>query len=87
MSYTILLYSLNWFIHYISQTVCNNGDIRLVGGTTTNEGRVEVCKNQLWGTICDDFWSSVDARVACGQLGFSRLSRFNYHALLYLDYW
>ena len=53
---------------------CNNGDLRLVGGQTTMEGRVEICWNETWGTVCDGFWSSNDARVACKQLGFSKLS-------------
>lgn len=54
--------------------VCNNGDIRLAGGTTQYEGRVEVCINQIWGTVCDDFWGAPDARVACRQLGYSESS-------------
>ena len=49
---------------------CRNGNIRLVGGTTPYEGRVEVCWNRRWGTVCDDFWSSFDAIVACRQLAF-----------------
>ena len=52
--------------------VCRNGDIRVIGGTTALEGRVEVCDSQAWGTVCDDFWSSVDAGVACVQLGYQR---------------
>lgn len=56
------------FIHFI---VCVSGDIRLVNGNTSYEGRVEVCKDQAWGTVCDDFWSDEDANVACRQAGFS----------------
>ena len=51
--------------------LCENGDIRLVNGTTAFEGRVEICWNETWGTICDGFWSNFDAQVACRQLGYS----------------
>ena len=59
------------FLNCIAAVVCSNGDLRLMGGTTRYEGRVEFCYNETWGTICDGFWSTNDANVACRQLGFA----------------
>ncbi len=50
---------------------CTEGDVRLLEGATRLEGRVEICKNNLWSTVCDNGWISVDARVVCRQLGYS----------------
>ena len=49
--------------------LCINGHIRLAGGKEANEGRVEICSNGLWGTVWDGGWDSLDAIVACRQLG------------------
>lgn len=40
-----------------------------------NQGRIEVCVNNLWGKVCDDGWSAIDAQVACAQLGFTKTSK------------
>ena len=50
--------------------ICSYGDVRLVGGSDKYEGRVEVCINDQWGTVCSDQWSSNDGVVVCNQLGF-----------------
>ena len=54
---------------------CTHGAVRLVGGNAENEGRVELCYRQVWGTVCDDFWHGVDANVVCGQLGFQKIGK------------
>ncbi len=50
---------------------CNEGEIRLVGGSTSIEGRVEICLSGQWGTVCDQSWDNSDATVVCRQLEVS----------------
>ena len=64
---------------------CKNGDVRLIGGKTQYEGRVEICVNKVWGTICSQsyhvdiwkwwsyYWTYNDSNVVCRQLGHMEL--------------
>ena len=45
------------------------GSVRLVNGSTTSEGNVEILYNDTWGSVCDEGWDFNDARVVCRSQG------------------
>lgn len=48
---------------------CSRGMVRLVNGSNELEGRLEICINNAWGTVCQQGFSSDDARIVCINLG------------------
>ena len=50
----------------------SNGNVRLIGGTTVQQGRVEIWYSNQWNTVCDDSWDITAATVVCQQLGYLR---------------
>ncbi len=54
-------------------------------GVISQEGRVEVCVNGVWGGVCDEGWDKTDAHVVCGQLGHPELGQ--YWCGCYINLW
>ncbi len=71
----IFIIIILYFIHSLCIVPgdCTEGSVRLVDGIIEQEGRVEVCVNGVWGSICDDGWDKTDAHIVCKQMGFSSL--------------
>ncbi|XP_037784420.1 lysyl oxidase homolog 3A-like isoform X1 [Penaeus monodon] len=56
----------------LSHAIEGKTKLRLLGGRSDQEGRVEVMlpgSNGTWGLICGDGWSLLEGMVACRQLG------------------
>ena len=45
--------------------------LRVADGNSDKEGRLEIYHDGIWGTVCDDQFTTEDAIVACRQLGYS----------------
>ena len=42
-----------------------------MGGATSAQGTVGACFQNKWGHVCDTYWTAADAKVVCGQLGYT----------------
>ena len=59
------------FLHSVSIVSVAECDVRLVGGETPDDGWVEMCLEEKWGSLCVSNWDIREARVICRQLGYN----------------
>lgn len=64
-----------------STTYCEDGSVRLVNGSSAEAGRLEVCSNNIWGSVCGEGFSTTDAYVICRQIGLGQSGIFTSLAL------
>ena len=67
LNYSFYVYSL---VNFILEGNCTTGAVRL-NGSTPLEGRVEICINNAWGTVCNNHFSPSDTPVICRNLGYN----------------
>jgi len=48
---------------------CLDGSVRLSSGNNSQEGRLEVCINHAFGTVCRTAFSTDEADIVCRSLG------------------
>ena len=76
--YTVatLITDIKIIYYHVVSSSCTEGDVRLAGGETVMEGRVEVCHNQTWWAVStsywdwNSYWDFRDATVVCKHLHF-----------------
>ena len=68
---------------FVQPVNCTTGEVRLFGGSNPNEGRLEVCINQVWGTVCSKYWHTADTKTACRELGYQELGKLKIYCCQY----
>ena len=67
--------SLSNLLGFEVEQICEDGDVKLVGGINGTQGVVEVCYNNAWGTVCNSRFGTNEALVICNQLGFRTIGK------------
>ena len=81
VSYNVLCLGHGSTILYTAPSVCSEGAVRLMDGVIQQEGRIEVCSNGVWGSVCDQAWDKTDAHIVCQELGYGEIGKEQLHVL------
>ncbi len=68
---------------FIARSNCEEGAVRLVNGSISQQGRIEVCHNNIWGSICGTGFNYTDAYVVCKELDLGVSGQYS----ILLNYW
>ena len=49
-------------------------------------GRLEICFNKAWGTVCNYDWGAPDTRVSCHELGYQADGKHLFHKFLPINF-
>lgn len=49
---------------------CNENEVRLAGGWTRYSGRVEMCLEGMWRSVCYEVWSYIESNIVCKELNY-----------------
>ena len=56
----------------VTHSNCTDYDVQLVDGPSLSEGKLLICINGVWGTLCNSGIDYIDAGVICLDLGYQR---------------
>ena len=68
LSLSNIIYTM--YIQYTAN--CEDGDVKLIAGSSATEGYVLMCYNKKWGHICYHYNNMAEnnAKTICKQLGY-----------------
>lgn len=69
----VYLFLFDTPIPHVLYIGCATGDIQLTGFTNPWHGRVDICVDGVWGSVCESGFGVAEAAVVCRQLGYSSL--------------